>query len=48
MIFSYNIPSRIKTFDFNKALTNGEAKHLSFPGTLSKQLLQHLDVNLKM
>ena len=31
-----------------KALKNGKAEHLSFPGTTSKQLLQYLDVNLKM
>ena len=35
-------------FDFNKALKNGKAKHISLPGTTSKQLLQYLDVNLKM
>ena len=35
-------------YNFNKALKNGNAKHLSFPGTTSKQLLQYLDVNLKM
>ena len=35
-------------YNFNKALKNGEAKHLSFPGNTSKQLLQYLDVNLKM
>ena len=34
--------------DFNKALKNGKAKYIWFPGTTSKQLLQHLDVNLKM
>ena len=36
------------TYYFNKALKNGTAKDLSFPGTTSKQLLQYLDVNLKM
>ena len=35
-------------YNFNKALKNGEAKHLPFPGNTSKQLLQYLDVNLKM
>ena len=35
-------------YNFHKALKNGKAKHLSFPGTTSKQLLQYLDVNLKM
>ena len=35
-------------YNFNKALKNGNAKHLSSPGTKSKQLLQYLDVNLKM
>ena len=34
--------------NLNKTLKNGKAKHLSFPGTTSKQLLQCLDVNLKM
>ena len=35
-------------YNFSKALKNGKAKHLWFPGTTSKQLLQHLDTNLKM
>ena len=35
-------------YNFNKASKNGNAKHLSFPGTTSKQLLQYLDANLKM
>ena len=48
MIFSDGIPSRIKMYNFNKALKNGKAKHLLLPGTMSKQLLQYLDVNLKM
>ena len=48
LIFSDSIPSRFKMYNFNKALKNGNAKHLSFPGTTSKQLLQYLDVNLKM
>ena len=48
LIFSDSIPSRIKMYNFNKALKNGNAKHLSFPGTTSKQLLQYLDVNPKM
>ena len=34
--------SRFKMYNFNKALKNGNAKHLSFPGTTSKQLLQYL------
>ena len=34
-------------YNFSKAFKNGKAKHLSFPGTTSKQLLQYLDVNLK-
>ena len=40
--------SRFKMYNFNKALKNGNAKHLSFRGTTTKQLLQYLDVNLKM
>ena len=48
LIFSDSIPSKIKMYNFNKALKNGKAKHLSFPGTTSKQLLQYLDVHLKM
>ena len=48
LIFSDSIPSRIKMYNFNKALKNGKAKHLSFPGTKTKQLLQYLDVNVKM
>ena len=35
-------------YNFNKALKNGKAKHLSFPGTTLKQLLQYLDVNWKI
>ena len=37
LIFSDSIPSRIKMYNFNKALKNEKAKHLSFPGTTSKQ-----------
>ena len=48
MIFSDRIPSSTKMYNLNKALKNGNAKHLSFPGTTSKQLMQYLDVNLKM
>ena len=48
LIFSDSIPSRIKIYNFNKALKNGNAKHLSLPRTTSKQLLQYLVVNLKM
>ena len=48
MIFSDSTPSRFKMYNFNKALKNGNSKHLLFPGTTSKQLLQYLDVNLKM
>ena len=47
MIFSDSIPSRIKIYNFQKAIKNGKAKHLLFPGTTSKQLLQYLEVNLK-
>ena len=44
LIFSDSIPSRIKMYNFNKALKNGKAKHLSL-----KQFFQNvLDVNLKM
>ena len=39
LIFSDSIPIRIKMYNLNKALKNGNAKHLSFPGTTSKQLL---------
>ena len=39
LIFSDSIPNRIKMYNFNKALKNGKAKHLSSPGTTSKQLL---------
>ena len=35
-------------YNFNKTLKNGKAKHLWFPATTSKELLQYLDVNLKM
>ena len=43
-----SIPNKIKMYDFNKALKNGKAIHLLFPGTTSKHLLQYLNVNLKM
>ena len=48
MAFSDSIPSRIKMYNFSKALKDGKAKRLSFPGTTSKQLLQYLDVSLEM
>ena len=48
LIFTGSIPNRFKMHNFNKALKNGDAKHLPFSGTTSKQLLQYLDVNLKM
>ena len=48
LIFSHSIPSRFKMYNFNKALKNANAKYISFPGATSKQLLQYLDVNLKM
>ena len=48
MIFSDSIPTRFKMYNFNKAFKNGNAKHLSFPETTTKQLSQYLDVNLKM
>ena len=48
VIFIDSIPSRIKMCNFNKALKNEKAKHLLFPGTTSKQLVKHLDVNFKM
>ena len=35
-------------YNFSKTLKNGKPKYLLFPGTTSKQLLQYLDVNLKM
>ena len=38
----------MKMYDFSKALKNERAKLLAFPEATSKQLLQHLDVNLKM
>ena len=48
LIFSDSVPSRVKIFDFNKALGKWESNHISFPGNTSKQLLQYLDVNLKI
>ena len=48
MIFSDSIPGRIKMYNFNKALKNRKTKYLSFPETTSKQLLQYLDVHLKI
>ena len=45
LIFSDSLPSRIKMYNFNKALKNGKAKHLLFPGSTLKQLVQYLDVN---
>ena len=39
LIFSESMPSRIKMYDFNKALKYGEVKYLSFPESTSKQFL---------
>ena len=39
LIFSESMPSRIKMYDFNKALKYGEVKYLSFPESTLKQLL---------
>ena len=47
-MFSDSIASRIKMYNFNKTLKNGKAEHLLLPGTTQKQLLQYLDVNLKI
>ena len=41
LILSDSIPSRITIYNFSKALKNRKAKHLSFPGTTSKQLVQY-------
>ena len=48
MIYRVSITNRLELYDLSKDLKNGKAKQLSFSGTTSKQLLQYLDVNLKM
>ena len=35
-------------YNFDRTWKYGKTKHLSFPGTRLKQLLQYVDVNLKM
>ena len=48
MSFRDNILSRIKMCDFNKAFKDRKAKYLNLSGTTWKQLLQYLDLNLKI
>ena len=48
MSFRGNILTRIKMCDFNKAFKDRKAKYLNLSGTTWKQLLQYLDLNLKI
>lgn len=48
LIFSDSITSKIKIYDFNREFKNGKAKHMFFPGSTSEQVLQYLEVNLKI
>lgn len=48
MIYRVSITNRLELYDLSKDLKYGKAKQLSLPGTTSKQLLENLDVNLKI
>ena len=48
LIFSDSMTSKIKIFDFNRLFKNGKAKHMFFPGSTSEQILQYLEINLKI
>ena len=48
LIFSESIPGKMRMYEFNKVLKNGNIKHLFFPGATSEQVSQYLDVNLQM
>ena len=48
LIFSDSLTSKIKIFDFNRLFKNGKAKHMFFPGSTSEQILQYLEINLKI
>ena len=48
LIFSDSIPGKMKMHELNREIKNGKVKHLFFPGATSEQVLQYLDVNLRM
>ena len=48
LIFSDSIPGKMKMHELNRVIKNGKVKHLFFPGATSEQVLQYLDVNLRM
>ena len=48
LIFSDSMTSKIKIFDFNRLFKNGKAKHMFFSGSTSEQILQYLEINLKI
>ena len=48
LIFSDSIPGKMRMYEFNKVLKNGNIKHLLFPGATSEQVSQYLGVNLQM
>ena len=48
IIFSDIIPGKMKMHELNRVIKNGKVKHLFFPGATSEQVLQYLDVNLRM
>ena len=48
LIFSDSIPGKMKMHELNRAIKNVKVKHLFFPGATSEQVLQYLDVNLRM
>ena len=48
LIFSDSIPGKIRMYEFNKVLKNGNVKHLFIPGATFEQVSQYLDVNLQM
>ena len=47
LIFTDSIPKGIPMNDFNRLIKNRKAKMLNFPGTLSRQLLNYIDIHLE-
>ena len=48
LIFSDSIPGKMKMHELNRVIKNGKVKHLLFPGATLEQVLQYLDVKLRM
>ena len=47
LIFSDSIPGKMRMYEFNQVLKNGNVKHLFFPCATSKQVSRYLDINLQ-